>query len=150
GNLLSSLPWFAEALRLGQGDPSRAENHRARLAAVLQQCPKLAQVWFHEGPVSHAEFSADGLRVLTAGADGVARVWDVVTGEAVTPPLVHAGAVSHAAFSPDGRVVLTASKDGTAKLWDAGSGQLLATFTHDGAVKYAAFSPDGRSVVTAS
>src|SRR5439155_9896812 len=60
GDLLRSLPWFAEALRLGQGDPARAENHRIRLGAVLQQCPKLTQVWFHEGPVSHAEFSPDG------------------------------------------------------------------------------------------
>ena len=40
-------------------DPLREENHRVRLAAVLQQCPKLSQVWFHEGSVTHAEFGKD-------------------------------------------------------------------------------------------
>jgi WD40 repeat protein len=54
--------------------------------------------------------------VLTASADGTARVWDAQTGQPLTLPLEHRGGVASAEFSPDGRRVLTAS--GEARLWD--------------------------------
>ena len=31
----------------------------------------------HAAPVSHAAFSPDGTRVVTASRDGTARIWDV-------------------------------------------------------------------------
>ena len=51
------------------------------------------------------------MRVAAAGGDGLARVWDVVTGKEIFPALKHNGAVTCAAFSPDGQLVLTASQD---------------------------------------
>jgi WD40 repeat protein len=56
--------------------------------------------------ITQAEFSADGSRLLTASADGTARVWDAGTGELLTV-LRHAGQVGRAAFSAGGRRVLT-------------------------------------------
>src|SRR5262249_56229792 len=60
----------------------------------------------------HVEFSPDGRHVLTWYMteahmnfyQGQAQVWDVQTGQDVTPPLRHKnGCVGSASFSPDGR-----------------------------------------------
>ncbi len=149
GDLFGSLPWLVRALELDQGDPEKEEMHRDRIAAVLQQCPKLVRFWRHDGKVVHAEFDKDGRRVVTASDDGTARVWDVSTGECVAV-LKHDGSVRHAAFSPAGDCVVTASADGTARIWDAATGQpLTPPIRHDAGVESAAFNPDGDRIVTA-
>src|SRR5262249_59207135 len=66
----------------------------------------------------HAALSPDERLVVTACADGTARVWDAATGEAITPPLKRGGGVRDAAFSPDGRRGGAACQDGTAQGWD--------------------------------
>ena len=105
----------------------------------------------HEATVRHAEFSADGRRVVTASADSTARVWDATTGQPIGPPLKHEGTVRHAEFSGDGRRIVTASWDKTARVWDATTGQPLGLpLKHEHAVYHAEFSGDGRRVVTAS
>jgi hypothetical protein len=84
GDLLGSLPWFAEALRLDQGDPGREAIHRIRLGAVLRQCPRLIQVW---DETELAQFSPDGQRVVTAHRHGkTARIWDANSGQPLTAP----------------------------------------------------------------
>jgi WD40 repeat protein len=70
------------------------------------------------GPVSSAQFGADGQRVLTASLDGTARAWDAATGKAISEPMKHDGPVSSAQFSADGQRVVTASFDKTARVWD--------------------------------
>jgi len=98
---LGSTPWFAEALSLEQPGAAQ-EMHHDRLSAVLWLAPKPAQVWFHDAKVNAASFNSDGGRVVTASADGTARVWDVSSGQGVTPVLRHSGPVRAAAFSPAG------------------------------------------------
>jgi serine/threonine protein kinase len=102
-DLMGSLPWFAEALRLDQGDALREENHRLRLGTVLRQCPRLLHMWFRDGAVTVTVFSPDGWYLLTATgrsalADdakmtltGEARLWDIQTGKPASPPLRHTG-----------------------------------------------------------
>ncbi|MBE7504272.1 MAG: protein kinase [Verrucomicrobiales bacterium] len=169
GDLMGSLPWLVEALRLDQGRPERERMHRHRIQAVLQQCPKPALMGYHQGPINHSEFSPDGRRILTVSDDATARIWDAVTGAAITPALRHAKRVVHGSFSPDGSRVVTASDDGSARIWDATTGQLLLPPLWHGAlltargearptnpweygsnVVWAVFSPDGRRVATAS
>jgi WD40 repeat protein/serine/threonine protein kinase len=151
GDLLGALPWLTEALHLDSAEGPRQEAHRTRLAAVLAQAPRLAQLWCHEQEVEHAAFSPDGRHVVTTSWDRTARVWDAVTGEAVTGPLRHDHVVWKAAFSPDGRRIVTASHDRTARVWDAPSGQAVGLpMRHEGPVEDVSFSSDGRRVVTAS
>src|SRR5204863_5296014 len=120
------LPWFVEALRLDQGNQAREGIHRMRIATTLQECPKLTQLWSHQGPVTWAEFSRDGRRVVTASSDHTARVWDAETGAPVTGPLRHAGPVASSRFSPNGHFVVTASDDHAAQVWDAATGRPVA------------------------
>jgi tetratricopeptide (TPR) repeat protein len=105
----------------------------------------------HEGIVSHAAFSPDGRRIVTASKDKTARVWDAATGQPISTSMKHEDDVLHAVFSPDGRRIVTASADRTARVWDAATGQPISTsMRHEGIVSHAAFSPDGRRIVTAS
>jgi WD40 repeat protein len=151
GDWLGSLVWFAEALRLDQGDAEREQPHRIRLGAVLRQCPRLVFIGFHAGPVRQAEFSPDGRFLLTAGEDRTARVWEVRTGKAVTSPLRQGGAVLAAAWSPDGRAVVTAGADGMARVWEVSSGRpRFPPLRHDGPVLAASFDRTGESLLTAS
>jgi WD40 repeat protein/tRNA A-37 threonylcarbamoyl transferase component Bud32 len=153
GDLTGALLWFAEGLRLEEGDPAREEVHRLRLAAVARHCPRLAHVWFHDETINHASFSADGRYVVTTSDDGTARVWDAATGEPATPPLKHAGRVLHAAFRPDGRRVATAAatgEAGEARVWDAATGEpVTPPLPHPARAQWVAWSPDGRQIATA-
>src|SRR5207247_1377556 len=135
-------------------DPMREAIHRVRIASVWRQCPRLVQMWPHDLRVNSASFSPDGRYVVTACGEfsrqvpGYARVWDVTTGEAVTPPLKHGNDVTSASFSPDGRRVVTASWDNTARVWDVATGEPpTPPLQHGAAVAEASFSPDGTRVV---
>ena len=107
--------------------------------------------WERFAGIGDAAFSPDGRRVVTRSEAKAARVWDVKTGQPVTPPLQHGSYVLRAEFSPDGRRVATAGQDKAARIWDAASGRLVAgPLRHTDDVYFARFTPDGRRVVTGS
>jgi WD40 repeat protein len=70
----------------------------------------------NDDSVNSAAFSSGGSRVVTASADGTARVWDAATGAPIGDPILHLGPVHSAALSPDGARVLTASDDMTGRI----------------------------------
>jgi WD40 repeat protein/serine/threonine protein kinase/Tfp pilus assembly protein PilF len=111
---------------------------------------KLAWLLAKGSAVIDFAFGQGGRRVATASQDGMARVWDLETGQPITPLLRHGGAVHRVEFSPDGGRLVTASEDKTARLWDAVTGQQLQSLPLGEAVQSVSFSPDGRRVVTRS
>jgi WD40 repeat protein/tetratricopeptide (TPR) repeat protein/tRNA A-37 threonylcarbamoyl transferase component Bud32 len=164
GDLLSSLVWFAEALKRDQGKPEQEDMHRTRLGLLLRQCPKLEQAWTFPGSgVRTAEFSPDGQRVVVVNYSDT-RVWDTQTGKPLTPLLKHTpqpgrvfGQINKASFSPDGKYLVTASGEpyqqgstGEARVWNAATGDpVTKALQHSQCVRSATFSPDGRWVATA-
>jgi WD40 repeat protein/serine/threonine protein kinase len=103
-----------------------------------------------------AHFGKDGARVVlrfnaAKQKQHFARVYDLTTGQPLTPPLKHDKIVYHASFSPDGKRVVTASVDNTARVWDAATGkEVTPPLQHDKSVYHASFSPDGKRIATAS
>ena len=75
------------------------------------------------GPKScRPSFDRSGRRVVTAGWDGTARVWDASTG--ASQAVVHTGDrhLETAAFSPDGKRIVTAGDSGAARVWNSATG----------------------------
>jgi WD40 repeat protein len=66
--------------------------------------------------VIFAQFSPDGLRVVTGSEGKTAQVRNAKTGQPLTEPLMHPAPV-FAQFSPDSQRVVTVSEDNTARIW---------------------------------
>ncbi len=131
----------------GAGAPARAapaeRAERAEPAAVTV-ASRPARVLRHGGLVIKLAFSPDGRQLVTSASDGLARLWDVASGDLVHTLAGHSGNLVGVAFSPDGVLVATAGVDGTARLWEAASGVPVRTLTgHSDTVMAVAFSPDG-------
>ncbi|MEO6740018.1 MAG: TIR domain-containing protein [Chthoniobacteraceae bacterium] len=96
-------------------------------------------------------FSADGKRLVTAGSDFLAHVWNVESGQELSATIQHASRISTAVFSPDGGRILTTSTDRTARIWNAETGTpMIDEVRLDDFGNSARFSPDGERFVTAS
>ena len=107
----------------------------------------------HPGGVIAVLFTPDGKRLVTAGADGTARLWDAETGQSLQVMAGHTNEV-YIALSPDGQRLVTAGYDGFVKLWDISSGadpaEPLLTIDHGQPARAAAFGPQGARIAAAS
>ena len=148
---LGALLWFAEALKLDRSDPQKEANHRLRLASVIQQSPRILQMWFHADSVNSAVFSPDGTRVAAASRDHTARIWDARTGLPLSPLLNHNSEVVQALFSPDGQFLLSMDWAGV-RIRNPETGQPIRTLSHTNSQTGGAlmvFSLDGKRLATA-
>ncbi len=103
----------------------------------------------HQGEIFMVNFSPDSRYIVSASADGTAKIWNN-QGVPLRTLDGHKQAVTQAKFSSNGKYILTASDDKTAKLWNL-EGKLLANFTgHQGKVISVGFSENGQTILTAS
>jgi WD40 repeat protein len=149
GQALASLDADpVEGLRLAAQAAEAAPTSEAEsaLRVALAADPLQRTIDASTGHISSAVFSPDGKLIVTAGADGTARIWDVASGRNLHTFAGHDGPVSSAVFSPDGELVVTGSTNGTTRVWDVASGRSLHTLrsSYGGA-----FSPDGKRLLTA-
>src|SRR5215216_4316710 len=112
-----------QALLLALAAYSSSPSAEARNAAVtaLQAARKseVAEFVHGDAAVRSVAFAPDGRTLAVGGADGVARLWDVRTREAIAE-LTAGGsrAVVSVGFARSGRTVAVGSADGTVRLWD--------------------------------
>jgi len=111
----------------------------------------------HTGAVKAADFSPDGKLLLTAAADGTARLWSCSSGACLQVLRGHSRPLSNCEFAPSQQQLLTTSQDGTCRIWqlrgDLNEYFAECLFTLDaehGVVNSAKFSPDGRHVLVAA
>jgi WD40 repeat protein len=108
----------------------------------------------HDGDVYRTQYSRDGSRILSVGADGKAVVSDAQTGRSLAR-LGDGSTLLTGDLSRDGHRVMTAGADGTIRFWNVDSGRLLRSFRSPGltgamldptdASKVVATSSDGRA-----
>lgn len=91
----------------------------------------VARLYPHGGVVRQALFTDDGTRVLTAAADGIARLWDIESQSVLTSVSSNQRDLSDVDISPDGRRFVTTafrSNGPSAVLWDLETGQRIADY----------------------
>ena len=81
----------------------------------------------HTDAVQSVVYSPTGSHLLTASADGTARLWDAATGSTTLVLQGHTSPVWLALFSPDGALIATSSTDDTI-VWNATTGIRIAAF----------------------
>jgi WD40 repeat protein len=107
--------------------------------------------WSRDGKLL-AVGTGDGWQAYGAGvrSKGEARVWDLGTGQARTPPLKHSGTVWAVALSPDNTLLLTGCHDAHARLWPLDGTAPRAALKHVASVSGVAFLGEGDRFVTAT
>lgn len=101
------------------------------------------------GGVANVVFTPDGRRIVTGGADGTVRLWNVEDGQPLAVLSKHQNEM-FVVPSPDGNRLLTAGWDGKVFIWDISpelaAPELALALGHEQPAGGAAFSPDGRLV----
>lgn len=113
------------------------------------------------GPITDADFSPDGRRLLTISGElhpSTVRVWDLANGRLVTtlkPPLIQHPVdpprevlIRDVIFSPDGRKVWICSDWGELWVWEGSGTQLKQVGKPLGSFGQARLSRDGRRIAT--
>lgn len=155
-NPVSAVAFSPDGLYLASADNSG-------MVHVYQAFSKIGRpltVRGHSGGVASLTFRSDGLRLVTGGYDGTARVWDPWTPQEFGGLEARQLPISTSlAYRPDGKRLAAACSFSENRLlpiadirvWDAETGALNLTLRgHRGGVTGIAYSPDGALLASSS
>jgi WD40 repeat protein len=151
GNVVSTIPVATQHAVLSPGG-----------LGVATTKGEIAQLWDastgklrhtlkgHRSLVNDAEYSPNGLELVTVSDDHTGRIWSTRTGHLVRVLVGHSFPVYTGSFSSDGHWIVTSSQF-NAGLWNAATGRLLFFLGRDTLpLTGATFSPGGKWVLTGS
>jgi WD40 repeat protein len=102
----------------------------------------------HPGGCRNLVFSPDGRHLATGSRDGMARIWDLATGNQLFVKGIPAAASkpndAKVAFSPDGLHLASSWHDGTVIVWQAMTGEEVFRLNGHSGFLDVMFSPDGK------
>lgn len=144
---LCHVTFFATALMLWSTPGAQAQTavEGTHETATVPK-PELTLQFGHSGYVNSVDFSPDGKLLASGGADGLVKLWDAKTGEAIRTltTMTHQQWIYGVRFSPDGKILASSYGD----LWDVRSGKLLRTLPY-GSMSVG-FSVDGKIIAVNS
>jgi eukaryotic-like serine/threonine-protein kinase len=104
----------------------------------------------HGPPVALVRFSPNGKWLLSAGARGALRIWNVDDESRVAQIPTGMSGLKDARYSPDGKSLFVATKDGRVRMWDIESQSAIKMFEPNPFVESLAVSDDGLTIATGS
>jgi WD40 repeat protein len=100
--------------------------------------------------VTSAAYSPDGKTLLTGGADGIARLWDVETGKSLGRDIVVGNSVIGVTYSKDGKTFAAGTGNGVVKIFNADTGEFTGkVFAQKGWIRSVALNADGTLALSA-
>ena len=101
--------------------------------------------------VINARFDINGTKIVTAGYDKVAMVWDLFTQEELLDLDGRTFAPTQSDFSPDGTKIITTDELGNCRIWNSATSQIIAMLIgHKQEITSAEYSKDGSRIITSS
>jgi eukaryotic-like serine/threonine-protein kinase len=102
----------------------------------------------HRVPINSLAIEPDGRHLVTGGNDGVARVFEIKSGQSIAL-LRHRTPVADVTFGPGGRGIVTLSPNDAIRWWE-GTERLAPPVpaVHASSIRALAVSADGRTVAT--
>jgi len=142
---VTALDFTAGGRTLIAADGRVAQSGVLRLFSVGAKPRTLASWQAHKDSIYDIEVSPDGLKLATAGADRLAKVWDLVSRAELAAFEGHADFVTAVAFRKDKPQLASAGADKEIKVWDLETGQMLKNNRYDKEFTFT-FSSHGKPV----
>lgn len=115
----------------------------------LDRAEPLVVIPAQAAPVEHL-LALGGSRLVSAGPDGAAHIWDLA--DPIQPVITvrHSERVSDCAVMAEGEVLLTAGFDGMVGMWSTGSGRLIGWYRESLPLYRLCALPDAHTAVTST
>lgn len=159
---VTALEFSSDGQTLIVADGQPAQSGVVHLIPVRQLPEAPARMWqAHSDTIFDFDVSPDGSKLATAGADRLAKVWDLKDQKLLATLEGHSDFVTAVAFRKDKEQLATAGADKEIKVWDLKTRELLKnnrydeeyTFTfpaHSRAVTGLAWLEQGETIVSVS
>jgi WD40 repeat protein len=138
---VQSLAWSPDAGRLVTGSGVQLAFFNTQTGKLLAR-----SIHAHTQMITCVAWATQGgMRVISAGNDNHAIVWNTTTYKLQLVYKLHTAAINAVAWSADGQTVATSSQGGFVRVWDANSGVDVHDHYQDTTLplRALAFSPTG-------